>query len=445
MDKIFVVARREYLANVRTKAFIISLVLMPILMGGGALLQMALKGRVDLKDRKLVVIDQTGRLYPILAEAAERRNREDIFDPETGRQTDPKFVVERYGAGDLTDDQRFELSEKARNDEIAAFVEIRAAVFEDSAPAATSGAAGGVEAPEPPIRFHSEHLSNDLQRWFSRTITQAVAAERLREAGLDPLVVARATAPVRVDVVGLYSRAKSGEIRKADEAGRMAAFFVPMAVMMLMFVALMLGQTMLQSALEEKQQRIAEVLLGSARPFELMMGKLLGNVAVSMTMVAFYMAGGFWLTKHLGFEHLLPVRLVGWFIAYQILGVMLYGAAFIAIGAACTELKEAQNYLMPVMLVLVAPMMVWFMVLEEPTSTFATWLSLFPPSTPMLMLLRMSATTAVPTWQPALGIVLTLLTTVAVIWAAGRVFRIGLLMQGKPPKIRELAAWVIRG
>jgi ABC-2 type transport system permease protein len=433
MRKVLVIARREYQAAVKSKAFVISLVIMPILMGGSIIAQKILSGRVNISDRKIVVIDQTGMLFDELAEAAARRNETDIFDPETGKQVESKYVLEPH-AGPATEELRIELSNQVRSQKITAFVEIDASILGDQPPQ------------EPPARFHSESIaSRDNSRWLSIQINRAVHGHRLRAAGLDPDIVRRATAPVTVDVLGLYAKSASGEVRKADGSSREVAFFVPIGVMMLMFISLMMSQTLLTSALEEKQQRIAEVLLGSASPFELMMGKLVGNVGVSLTIVAIYMAGAFWMIDHYGYADMLPMRLVVWFMVYQVLGVMMFGSIFIGIGAACTELKDAQNLLMPVMVILVFPMLVWINVLKEPMGAFAMWLSLFPPATPMLMILRMSATTAVPLWQPLAGVVVVLLAVVVCVFAAGRVFRIGLLSQGKAPRLPELARWIVHG
>ena len=215
---------------------------------------------------------------------------------------------------------------------------------------------------------------------------------------------------------------------------------------MLMFMSIMIVcQPMLTSVIEEKQQRIAEVLLGSVSPFQLMMGKLAGNVGVALTIVAVYLLGGYFLAHYYGYTEMLPVRILAWFIAFEVLASLLFGAVFIGIGAACTEIKEAQSLMAPVMIVVVFPLMVWINVLQEPLSKFAMWISLFPPATPMLMMLRLAASPMVPLWQPILGIVLTLLMTLAFVFAAGRVFRIGLLVQGKAPKLAELAGWILRG
>ena len=241
-------------------------------------------------------------------------------------------------------------------------------------------------------------------------------------------------------------RSSGGEVRKGDEGSRGLNFFIPFALIMLMFMSIMIVcQPMLTSVIEEKQQRIAEVLLGSASPFQLMMGKLIGNVGVALTIVAVYLVGGYFLAQHYGYTDVLPVRLIGWFIGFEVLACLLFGAVFIGIGAACTEIKEAQSLMMPVMILVIFPLMVWINVLQEPLSGFATWVSLFPPATPMLMMLRLAASPMVPLWQPVLGMALTLATTLAAAFAAGRVFRIGLLVQGKAPKLSELAGWIVRG
>lgn len=436
MHKIVVIAKREYFANVRTKAFIISLVLMPLMMLGGIFIPQALEGRVDIEDQKVVVLDRTGKVFTALVAAAERRNQHEIYDLDKKRQTDPRFILVQGPDKPIDDELRFDLSQRIRKREIHAFVEIDPAVLDAPEKAAAT----------PCVHFHSESvISNSVSRWLQRVLTQHVHGERLRAAGLDAGLVQRATAPVFMDNLGLLSRSTTGEITQAKEGSRGAALFAPMVIMMLMFMTIMMSQTLMQTALEEKQQRIAEVLLGSATPFEMMMGKLLGNVGVSLTVVSLYLAGGFWLLRHNGYSDLVPSTVVAWFLVYQVFGVLLFGSVFIAIGASCTELKEAQNYLMPVMLILILPMMVWFKVLEEPMSRFATVLSLFPPCTPMLMVLRMSVTQAVPLWQPLLGVVLVLLAMLACVFAAARIYRIGILSQGKAPKMSELARWVISG
>jgi ABC-2 type transport system permease protein len=432
MHRIWTIARREYRANVRSKAFVISLILMPLLMGGGAIAQKAMRGRVDVGDKRLQVLDGTGVLLPALIRAAEERNAKETLDPTTKHQVEPRYLVEAVPWPALDEGRRLELSEQIRKRRLQAFAEIDAQVL--------------VPGKSPEVKFHSEStMASDLARWFARTLNQEVQQHRLRAAGFDPALVARMTTPVRVEPTGLYARDKSGQVASGDRSSQMAATALPVAVMMVMFLALMMSQSMLHSTLEEKQQRIAEVLLGSARPFELMTGKLLGGAATSLTMVGIYLIGGATLLDRFGFRDLLRSDLVGWILVFLVLGVIIYGSVYAAVGAACSELKEAQNYLMPIIMILVLPVMIWFKVMEEPTGNFATILSFVPMWTPLLMPLRLAATQAIPLWQPIVGMLGALLTAVIAAWAGGRVLRVGLLMQGKPPRLGQLMQWVIRG
>jgi ABC-2 type transport system permease protein len=436
MRRMWVIGRREYRANVRSKAFVISLVMMPLLMAGSALAQRAMRGHVDIEPKRLAVWDGTGLLLPVLTRAAAERNAREIFDSTTGRQVEPRYQVEPVPWPNLDDQRRLELSEQIRKRHLHAFAEIGREVL---APARAPGSA-------PEVVFHSEStMSSDLGRWFTRTVNQSVQQQRLRAAGLDPELVRRTTAPLRVESLGLYVRDKKGEVSSGDRSSRDAAAVLPVAVMMLMFLAILMSQTMLHGTLEEKQQRIAEVLLGSVRPFELMTGKLMGGVATSLTMVGIYLVGGASLLGRYGYGSLLRNDLVVWVLLFLTVGVVIYGSIYAAVGAACSELKEAQNYLMPVIMVLMLPLMLLFKVMEEPMGNFATLLSFVPMWTPLLMPMRLAATSAVPLWQPILGLLGSMAAALLAAWAGGRVLRVGLLMQGKPPRLGQLVQWVLHG
>jgi ABC-2 type transport system permease protein len=239
---------------------------------------------------------------------------------------------------------------------------------------------------------------------------------------------------------------QTGQIKPAERSSEIAAMLVPMGLMMLMFMVVMVGAPpLLQSVMEEKMQRIAEVLLGSVGPFELMLGKLIGMVGVSLTIVTVYLLGAYFGARRTGYLELIPFHLAGWFIVYQTLAVVMFGSVFISIGAAVSDARDAQSMVTPAMLLLVSPMFVWLIVAREPTSTLATALSLFPPATPMLMVLRAAAAPNLPLWQPVLGIVLTLVTTLLFVFAAGRIFRVGLLIQGKGARLGDMVRWVISG
>jgi ABC-2 type transport system permease protein len=455
MSRVLAIAGREYRANVRSKAFIISLLLMPVLIAGGAAVPALLRGRVDVEDKRLVVADGTGKLLPLLQRAAEARNRRVVTDPATGRKVEPRFEVTAAAKVPLNDDDRLQLSQRIRKRELHAFVEIDPGVIEpppaagkdgDRQPGNGDDDGDGDRARRPGVRVHLESvMSQDVRRWLDRAVNDAVHGQRLGAMGLDPAAVGRATAGVPVSSRSLYRQDAQGKITTASDASRVVASVVPMALMLLMFMSLMMAQTMLQSTLEEKQQRIAEVLLGSVRPHQLMAGKLVGSTMVSLTTLSIYLAGGLWLVNHQGMGALIRHGVFGWALVFAAVGVLIYGAVFGAVGAACSELKEAQNYLMPIMMVLVFPLFVLWKVTEEPTGSFATALSFVPPWTPLLMPMRLAATEAIPLWQPLAGLAGTLLMAMVVVWAGGRVFRVGLLMQGKPPKLGELVRWIVKG
>ena len=140
-----------------------------------------------------------------------------------------------------------------------------------------------------------------------------------------------------------------------------------------------------------------------------------------------------------------PFERLRWVIGLQLVAVLMVSSLFMAMGAAVMKLKEAQCLLLHVWMVIVMPMFVWIIIVRDPNGGLATWLSLFPPFIPMLMCLRMSCTSTIPIWQPVLGLLFMLGTTGVCVFAASRVFRIGMLTSGRAPKIGELIRWAIRG
>lgn len=441
MSKMWVVARREYRTTVRTKAFVVAIVLMPIFMLGGFFVQKLTEDRIDIDAKKVAVLDPQGRLFDMLVASSERRNKADtsdfgIIDKEKGKQVKPKYVFERIPVqADAPDEQRVELSDKIRGKEYFAFIEVVGDVFGD-----VSGDAR--------LNYYSnEPTYDDLRRWLSYIVDERVRSERFAEAGLDREVVGKAMEPVDLENLGLFEKDDTtGEIKQAQKVNRAVTFLVPITILMLMWMALMMTtQPILSGVIEEKMQKISEVLLGSARPFEIMMGKLVGFVGVAVTLVGIYAVGGWTVANYYGHSDMIPMHLLGWLALFLALAIFMFGSMFLAAGSCCNDLREAQNLVMPIWLLLLIPMFTFGTILQHPSSSFAVWLSLFPPATPMLMMIRLSMAASVPVWQIGVGIVGTIITTLICVWAAGRVFRIGLLMQGKPPKPLEILKWVVRG
>jgi ABC-2 type transport system permease protein len=153
--------------------------------------------------------------------------------------------------------------------------------------------------------------------WLDQALNDAVTKRRLEALHLNVDSVKQATTRVPVVPLGLLKKAHDGSIRGAEEGRGMVAMFVPFGFMMLMFMVIFLSaQPLLESVMEEKAGRIAEVLLGSVGSSQLMFGKLLGNVAGSLTIVAIYAAGGYFAAVHNGWTDLIPLELVPWFLIY---------------------------------------------------------------------------------------------------------------------------------
>ena len=438
MRKALRLARREYRATVKTKGFIVGLVLAPILMGGGAIGMVLLKDQVDTKDKRVAIVDRSGLLIGALVEGAEERNAVAVHDAKTGEKVKPAYLVEEVAANeeDLAA-QRLELSDRVRRGELHAFVEIGPQVLHP-----------GEDREAARITYHAENAALDeVRRWIVWPINGHLRRLRLTEEGVDAAKLDGVLFWIPVQGMGLTSLdAQTGRVEEARQSHEGEAVGVPMVMMFLMFLMIMMGAVpLLNSVMEEKTQRIAEVLLGSIRPFEFMMGKVLGGVAVSLTGSAVYVIGGVIVVRCMGLGEYVPYRILPWFFAYMLLAISMSGSLLAALGAACNDPKDAQSLTMPAILPLLIPMFIVFPVLREPQSAFATYMSLFPPCTPLLMLLRQSTPAGVPGWQPWLGLAELLVCTGIAIWAGGRIFRIGILMQGKPPKFGEIVRWAIRG
>jgi ABC-2 type transport system permease protein len=458
MRKTLIVAKREYLAAVRTKAFLIGLLSMPIMMFGSILMQTMLKDQVDLADKHYAVVDRTpgGKVVSLIESSAKQRNDSQVYDPKTKAQTSPKFVIETVAPSAETPDamaaQRFDLSERVRKKEIDGFLEIGPEALEVSKGELPSLDPRGRRLKPPEdreaIRYQTNKpLDDDFAEWATIVVSSAAIQHRSNASKISMVAAAKTLLPVPLIIKKLSKKdAESGAISDAPEEGRATSFLAPAGLTILMFMMILVGTTpLMQSVFEEKSARIAEVLLGSVRPFELMMGKLLGMVGVSLTTVSLYLAGAYWAAQRYGFAEYIPAWLIGWFLLYQTLGIMMYGSLFIAIGAACSDIKETQSLITPVMLVAMIPMFTLVNLIERPSGPLSTGLSFFPFATPMVMIIRQAVPPGIPWWQPVLGIFGMIAMTTACVYAAGRVFRVGLLMQGKGANFAQMARWVVRG
>ena len=438
MRKILWLAAREYKVSVRTKGFIIGLVMFPVFMGGSAIAMALLKDRVDTTDKRIAVIDRTGAVAEALVKAAEERNASEVYDKKTGKKIRPAYILETLKPDDENPRlQLLKLSDMVRRDELHGFLVI---------------SADAIHPPEgsqaPLVSYYAENAAmDDALNWMGWPINTTLRGARVREAGLEETSIGDMFVWLGVDGLGLLEvDEETGAVKDARRSSEGEAILVPVIMGMLMFMMIMMGAVpLLHSVMEEKTQRIAEVLLGSVTPFEFMAGKVLGGVGVSLTAAVFYVVVGALSIQQMGAEEYIPYHVLPWFFAYMLMAIVMYGAMMAALGASCNEAKDAQNLTMPGLMPVMIPMFVMFPVLKEPMTGFATGLSLFPLFTPMLMMVRVSTPMAVPAWQPWAGLIGIFAFTLLSVWAAGRIFRVAILMQGRPPSLGDLFRWAVRG
>lgn len=437
MSKTLLLAIREYKATVRTKGFILGLVLAPVLMGGGLIAMSLFKDSVDVTDKRIAVVDWSGKVAAALETAAAERNEKATQDG-TGKKIAPRYLLEIVEPdAQAPEEQRLELSNRVRNKGLDGFVIIGPGVLRPGANPETSR-----------VAYYSRNPALDETRgWLSQPINDQLRRARLEEAGIDPEHIPHLFRWISVTPLELVERDEAtGQVVEPRQANELQAVGPPVALLMFMFLMVMMGaMPLLQSVMEEKSQRVAEVMLGSVRPFEFMMGKILGGVAVSLTGGLVYVIGGAIVIRRMGLSGLFPYSVIPWFFAYMVMAIFMFGAINAALGSACNDSKDAQSLTLPAVLPIMIPSFLLMPMIQSPNSVFATVASLIPLFTPFLMTIRQSLPGGVPGWQPWAGLFGMIVFTLFCIWGAGRVFRVGILLQGKPPNLFEIARWALRG
>lgn len=437
--KIVVVARTEYLNAVQSKAFLVGLLLMPLMMGGAFLVQYITQDQVDLRDHRFGVIDHTGQLFHVLEQAARLRNETEIYETSadgTRRQKAPRYLPELYPptqpGGGRTD---VLLSNLVREERLFAYV----IIGQPSPPHAGTSDAHSLFA------YHTNTPTyDDLPQWIEQTLNAELQRRRLAEHGLEPAVLASLMQRFPVKRLGLVRVNERGEVIEAEEENKLLTFGVPFgALLMLYMIVMSSAPALLNTVLEEKMQKILEFLVSSVPPFHLLLGKLLGSVGVALTLSALYLGAAYFTSVHFGVADRIAPAVYFWFIVFELLALVMFGSIFSAMGAACSEMRDAQSLMGPIMLLVMIPMFCLAPVLRAPDSSFSRAVSLFPPATPVLMFLRVAIPPGPAWWELALGVTLTLLTAMACVWAGGKIFRIGILSQGQAPTLGRLALWLV--
>jgi ABC-2 type transport system permease protein len=409
MSVVWTVIRREYVQRVRSRWFIFSTVGVPLLMLVATGIPMWFAGREESVARTLVVVDRSNELG------------DDVALTLAGAG----YTVLR---GTPADEER--LRSDVRDESIGGVLIL-------DGESATAGRARLVAASAP---------SALQQLSIRQAVIQAALQRQLRGSNVDVEQVLRGGA-LEIDV----PPGVSGGLTDPAFAAAYAGSFV------LYMVILIYAVSVMRSVLEEKTNRIVEVILSSIEPWQLMLGKILGVGAVGLTQLgAWALVGGTLafvgiptaMTARPELSQLASVRpfipgpgFFGYFLIFFLGGYFIYSALYAAVGAMCNSDAEAQQAQFPVSLLIIVPVFALIGVIDSPNSRASVILSLIPFFSPFLMFAR-AAGGAAPAWQIALSIALMALTVVAVAWLAGRIYRVGILMTGKRPTIPELWRWV---
>lgn len=426
MRVLWTVLKREYLERVRTRWFLIATLFGPLLFGSLMFLPSYLGQRTKASAdvNRIRILDATGTsLGQLIAY--------DLGGGITGDTSTTR--VQSLSAGELP-----EAETQAKRDVISkallGYLVLPANLL-------TSGSA----------RYSGTNATAIADMEFLRTVVQRqVLASQMEAAGIDPGAASR--------ISRLKFNLKSDRITSTGESagsGRLSLLFAVMVAMLLYFTILLYGQNVLRSVIEEKQTRVAEMIVSSVSPTKLLAGKVLGVGAVGLTQLMIWMAAVFVMAKYratlLGMLGVSVTPFIGVppistamllvLVLYFLLGYILYASLFAAVGAMTSSEQEAQQAQLPVVLLLVGGIMFLQPVLSAPDGRLAQVLSWFPFTAPIMMPLRMTAVEIAP-WDIALSILALVAAAYLGIAIAARIYRTGILMYGKRASIREVLRWV---
>ena len=457
MTRVLHVALRDFLAAAATRGFLFGLLGMPLLLGLAAIVLPRIfddASRAYRIEGQYAVIDPTGAVLPEMRaaldpEAVARRRRaefrgrlDEAPEPVRGlaEAASARAIDEALGPAPdvgltaLAADADVEaakgwLHEAADGPRRAALIVVHEHAV---APAGAGEPLGAYDL------FVAPGLDDRDVSFIHRHVRDAIVGARVAARSLDR---AELDALLRVPRPPATTVGPDGERPLGASLGFNA--FLPLAFMGLLLMGVMTGgQIMLTSTIEEKSTRVVEVLLSAVSPMELMAGKLLGAVAASLLLMAVYIGLGLATLASFSMFGLLDPLLIVHLLIFFLIGFFAIGSLMLAVGAAVNDVTEAQALQMPLMLVVMVPWFIWPAVSRDPNSALAVTLSHLPPVNAFGMVLRMASSQPPPWWEVWLSIGTGLVSVAAAVWVAAKVFRIGLLMHGKPPNLRTLLRWV---
>ncbi len=463
--KVAAIAWREFSSTVLTKAFLIGAFLIPMLaaLAIPLIIKFTEEAKAPPLEGKIAIVDKSGAVVAgvekrlseegiatLIAETSsmvQKQLAEQLGD-EAGKwkeQLDnpivqsaiaqgfgppPVLTVEGHPADTDTEALRERLKPSAGGS-ADALVGLAVVASDAVQKAEGSETFGGYELF---IRAKTDDRHIGLIR---RGMREAVLEARYAAAGVDAEDVEALTT---VSAPRTKEITDTGDAREATTALNM---MLPFGFMILLIMSVMVGgQYLLTTTIEEKSSRVVEVLLSAVSPMQLMTGKILGQMCVGVVMLAVYAGVGIATLVAFAKADLISADKLVYLGIYFVLAYFIFASFMAAIGSAVNELREAQSLQTPVMLTVMLPYFFWLPITRDPNSTLAFVLSMVPPMSPFAMVVRIASSEPPPFWQIALSMAITAAFALGCVWFAAKVFRIGLLMFGKPPNFRTLVRWV---
>jgi ABC-2 type transport system permease protein len=428
MRNTWLILQREYLARVRTRSFLVLTLLLPAIAGGAFVVPIKIATmKSGRRIPHLVVVTSSQRLGELVRTELLSKDETPEDDDEGRASKDSTQSSDRYVIDvdtHPTDSERVALRRKVSSGAIDGYIWMTDEGIADRKAIYSSGNA------------------TDFMDKYSlgRVLTRALAEQQLEKGGSKSDEIAQLFKPVKLETV----RVENGE---ESQSGSGKFFLIFGMVMLLYMAVLFYGISVMRSVLEEKNTRILEVLLSSATSTQLMTGKLLGVGAVGLTQMIIWMvmAGTLALPSLAMYPSLSGINMSPFaltaFVAFFLLGYLLYSTIWAGIGAAVSTEQEGQQLQFVIVLPLVIAVFMMMPILRAPDSPIAVWTSMIPFLSPLLMFARIAVQTP-PAWQIALSLALLIGTIAGLLLLCARIYRVGVLMYGKRPTLPEIVKWL---
>ncbi|MBR2638626.1 MAG: ABC transporter permease [Bacteroidaceae bacterium] len=434
-NKIGIIIGREFNERVRKKSFILTTLLTPLLIIGLMITPMLIMNYSDGEEKRIIVIDDSGVIAPYL-----HSNDEVCFEPMSIS----------------VDNARKEFKEHF------AVLHIGKEI---------------VKNPGEVRMYTNQSASIMLEENIATLIEMAIESERLKEFNIENLPLILASIEADVTLQSFKNEESDSDMQEAKSSSSAVATVMAYVLSFMLYMFLIIyGAMVMQSVIEEKNSRVLEVMVSSVRPFDMMLGKILGVASVAVLQIVIWIAliaiVGYFVVPSVMPEEITAalammkqgmavengtdigllqalvtltdvkylVTIFASLLLFVVGGFLLYAALFAAVGSAVDNVQDAQQLQLPITLPIILGLLIMMVVINDPTSGIAFWFSMIPFTSPIVMMARIPY--EIPMWEIIVSLLLLYATFVGAVWMASKIYRVGILMHGKKPSFKELWRWM---